>query len=27
LKQQSYTPNVLKDLYLAYKKEDPTFDF
>ena len=27
LKQQSYAPNVLKDLYLAYKKEDPTFDF
>jgi regulator of sirC expression with transglutaminase-like and TPR domain len=27
LKQQNYSPHVLKDLYLAYKKEDPTFDF
>jgi tetratricopeptide (TPR) repeat protein len=27
LKEQSYQPQAIKDLYLAYKKEDPTFDF
>lgn len=27
LKEQSYYPNALKDLYMAYKKEDPTFNF
>ena len=27
LKEQSYSPDVLKTLYLSYKKEDPTFDF
>jgi len=27
LKEQSYYPNAIKDLYMAYKKEDPTFNF
>lgn len=27
LKEQSYFPDILKNLYLSYKKEDPTFDF
>ncbi|MFZ4773346.1 MAG: transglutaminase family protein [Chlamydiia bacterium] len=27
LKLQNYSPDCLKDLHLAYKKEDPTFDF
>jgi len=27
LNLQNYHPETLKELHLAYKKEDPTFDF